>query len=217
MNRNVILIAVTLVVVIIVAIVFGRGLLPGGETVVVPGTAGETASGAANPSTSSAGQSYASAMAPLLEQFKQWQAGPIAQRTEALEAKMENAGALSNLTYGNFLLLYLQAQATGRNDLAMDWVVQETISPNLQPIYEMIVADSAALMTSMNELTPPADLAEHQNRLIQCLDYENRRSHAIVDVLSGTSSITVPARSTNPCADLEPSIEAINSFVVANP
>lgn len=130
---------------------------------------------------------------------------------------MENAGALSNLTYGNFLLLYLQAQATGRNDLAMDWVVQETISPSLQPIYETIVADSAALMTSINELTPPADLAEHQDRLIQCLDYENSRSQAIVDVLSGTSSITVPARSANPCTDLGPSIEAIDSFIVANP
>jgi hypothetical protein len=217
MNRNVILIVVALVVVLAIAVVFGRGLLPGGETSVVSGTAGEVASDVTNPSASSAGQSYASAMAPLVEQFQQWQAGPIAQRAEALEAKMENAGALSNLTYGNFLLLYLQAQATGRNDLAMDWVVQETISPSLQPIYETIVADSAALMTSINELSPPADLAEHQDRLIQCLDYENKRSQAIVDVLSGTSSITVPARSTNPCAALEPSIEAIDSFVVANP
>jgi hypothetical protein len=217
MNRNVILIAVALVILIVVAVVFGRGLLPGGETAAVSGTAGEAVREDANPSTASAGQSYGGAMASLLVEFEQWRAGPIAQRAEALEAKMENAGALSNLTYGNFLLLYLQAQATGRNDLAMDWVVQETISPSLQPIYEAIVADSAALMTSINELTPPADLAEHQDRLIQCLDYENKRSQAIVDVLSGTSSVTVPARSTNPCADLEPSIEAIDSYAAANP
>jgi hypothetical protein len=217
MNRNVILIAVALVVVIVIAVVFGRGLLPGGETAVVPGVTGETASGTAIPVMASTEQGYGGAMAPLLVTFRQWQAGPIVQRTEALEAKMENAGALSNLTYGNFLLLYLQAQATGRNDLAMDWVVQETISPRLQPIYEAIVSESAALMTALNGLTPPAELAEHQDRLIQCLDYENKRSQAIVDVLSGASSITVPARSTNPCAGLDPSIEAIDSFAAANP
>ncbi|MBX2999259.1 MAG: hypothetical protein KF893_12165 [Caldilineaceae bacterium] len=216
MNRNVILIAVALVVVIVVAVVFGRGLLPGGQTAIVSGTTGETATDAANPAAANPGQGYGDAVSPLLISFREWQAGPIAERTEALEAKMENAGALSNLTYGNFLLLYLQAQATGRNDLAMDWVVQETISPRLQPIYEAIVNESAALMGAMNQLTPPAELAEHQDRLIQCLDYENRRSQAIVDVLSGTSSITVPARSTNPCADLEPSIEAIDNFA-ANP
>jgi hypothetical protein len=216
MNRNVILIVVALIVVIVLAVVFGRGLLPGGETVEVAGTAGEVAGNVDSLATNSE-QGYAGAMAPLLDQFAQWQAGPIAQRTEALATKMENAGALSNLTYGNFLLLYLQAQATGRNDLAMDWVVQETISPKLQPIYEAIVSDSATLMAAMNELTPPADLTEHQTRLIQCLDYENRRSQAIVDVLSGTNSITIPERASDPCANLEPSIEAIDSYAVANP
>jgi hypothetical protein len=214
MNRNVILIAVALVVVIVIAVVFGRGLLPGGETAVTPETAGEVVAEEGNPAATNADTSYAGAMSTVLVSFEQWQSGPIAQRAEALETKMENAGALSNLTYGNFLLLYLQAQATGRNDLAMDWVVQETVSPKLQPIYEAIVSDSTTLTTAMNGLTPPAELAEHHNRLIQCLDYENQRSQAIVEVLSGESSITVPARSTNPCADLETSIEAIRS---ANP
>lgn len=159
MNRNIILIAVALIVVIVVAVVFGRGLLPGGEPAAVSDAAGEVVTGEGNLPAASADQGYAGAMSTVLDGFEQWQAGPIAQRTEALETKMENAGALSNLTYGNFLLLYLQAQATGRNDLAMDWVVQETVSPKLQPIYEAIVSESAALMDSMNGLTPPADLA----------------------------------------------------------
>lgn len=229
-QRNIVVIALVLLAAVVV-LIFGRGLLSnlgpaiqdaantevqgnaGVEGNEVDGnTDGNTAVDNAN---LSADQIYARDVSPLVDQMTAWHEGPVAERAAALEEKMET-GALSTLTYGNFLLLYLNAHAAGRNDLAMDWIASETVGPRLQPIYETIAADSAATSESLSAMTPPAALAETQQRLLQCLQYETQRSQAIYDVLAGTGTVTVPERSTDPCATIDDDLTAMRNFVAAN-
>lgn len=197
-------------------LIFGRGLLQG----VLPtsGTPGISTSDEAQVDNSNltSEQAYAQTMGPALEQVKAWRNGPIAERTDALAAKLDTTGPLSNLTYGNFLLLYLNAQAAGTQDLAMDWIVSETVSPKLQPIYETIATDSTAIAAAITDVPAPAELSEPQNRLLQCLNYEGERAQQIVDILMGNSSASVPERSSDPCATVDADIEAIDSFISAN-
>lgn len=214
-QRIVVVIALVLVVGAVVFI-FGRGLLE--RVAPATETAGISAADEAqiDDANLTAEQVYAREMRPILDQFKAWQSGPIAERSETLATKLEASGPLANLTYGNFLLLYLNAQAAGSNDLAMDWVVSETVSPKLQPIYELIVSESAAVSTAMTGITPPAELSDPQNRLLQCLHYESQRSQLIVDILVGNSSASVPERSHDPCAQIDADVAAIDGFISAN-
>jgi thiamine-monophosphate kinase len=78
------------------------------------------------------------------------------------------------------------------------------------------VQDSAAISESLSVMTPPAALTETQQRLLQCLQYETQRSQAIYDVLAGTGTVTVPERSTDPCATVEDDLTAMRDFVAAN-
>jgi hypothetical protein len=213
-QRIIVIIALVLMVGVVVFI-FGRGLLQDATPATEPvgSASGEAQSNSANLTVE---QVYARDMEPVLTQFKAWRSGPVAERTETLATKIEGSGPLANLTYGNFLLLYLNAQAAGRSDLAMDWVVLETISPKLQPIYEMIVTESAAISAAMANITPPAELSDPQNRLLQCLNYENQRTQIIVDILAGNSSASVPERSSDPCTQIDADVEAIDGFINAN-
>ncbi|MBI1294397.1 hypothetical protein GC175_05500 [bacterium] len=230
-QRNIVVIALVLLVAVVV-LIFGRGLLSNlgpavqdaaNATAEAEGnadgsTAGENTAGentAVDNANLSAEQIYARDVSPLVDQMVAWHEGPVTERATALEEKMET-GALSTLTYGNFLLLYLNAHAAGRNDLAMDWIASETVGPRLQPIYETIAADSAAISESLSVMTPPGGLAETQQRLLQCLQYETQRSQAIYDVLAGTGTVAVPERSTDPCATVEDDLTAMRDFVAAN-
>lgn len=202
---------VVLVVVVAVALIFGQGLFTTEEATVTNGDIESAPVVAVDPD-----QPYTERMAPVLQEFTAWRNGPIAERAVALEAKMENAGALSNLTYGNLLLLYLKAQASGKTDVAMDWVVQETIAPTLQPIYERIISEGQTLSVALNANTPPDEVAEHQQALLQCIDFEVTRSQTIVDVLTGVNNASVPERTTDPCTGVEANLEAMEAYVAAN-
>ena len=148
MDRKLIplLVAVPLLFIIVAYLIFGRS---------GPMANSEDAGTDSSASAPSAEQSYAQDMGATLDQLNAWRTGPITQRTEILAQKMENAGALSNLTYGQILLLYLKAQASGRSDLGMDWIIQGTIAPTLQPIYESIVTDGTALASALGAAPPP--------------------------------------------------------------
>ncbi len=210
-QRNIVVIALVLLVAVVV-LIFGRGLLsnvgPAVQDAADPAAVAENAD-------LSAEQSYARDVAPVVAQTEAWKDGPLAERAVALEEKMES-GALSTLTYGNFLLLYLNAQAAGKNDQAMDWIAQETVGPRLQPIYNSIATESAAISQSLTAVTPPADLGETQQRLLQCVQFENQRSQAIADVLAGTSTVEVPERTGDPCATLDADLQAMNEYIEAN-
>jgi hypothetical protein len=95
----------------------------------------------------------------------------------------------------------------------MDWIIYETVAPRLQPIYEEIAASGATLASFMNESTPPAEVADHHNRIAQCINSEVSRSQAIVDVLAGNSTATVPERTADPCIQVNGSVEAIQTFI----
>ena len=220
-QRNIVVIALVLLAAVVV-LIFGRGLLSNFAPAVQDAANATAEANSADGNTAavdntdlSADQIYARDVSPLVDQITAWHEGPVAERATALEEKMET-GALSTLTYGNFLLLYLNAHAAGRNDLAMDWIASETVGPRLQPIYERIATDSAAISESLSVMTPPTTLTETQQRLLQCLQYETQRSQAIYDVLAGTGTVTVPERSTDPCATVADDVAAMRDFVAAN-
>ena len=209
MDRKLIplLVAVPLLFIIVAYLIFGRS---------GPMANSEDAGTDSSASAPSAEQSYAQDMGATLDQLNAWRTGPITQRTEILAQKMENAGALSNLTYGQILLLYRKAQASGRSDLGMDWIIQGTIAPTLQPIYESIVTDGTALASALGAAPPPDSLAENHNRIAGCVNYEVERSQTVVDILSGTSTATLPEQSSDPCAQLDVDVEAIETFIETN-
>lgn len=215
-QRNIVVIALVLLAAVVV-LIFGRGLLSNFAPAIQEAAreAEDSAENAADNANLSADQIYARDVAPLVEQITAWQTGPLAERTTALEEKMET-GALAQLTYGNFLLLYLNAHAAGKNDMSMDWIASETVGPRLQPIYEGIATQSAAISESLSVLAPPAALAETQDRLLQCLQFENQRSQAIVGVLAGTGSIEIPEISGDPCKSLDADLTVVRDFVAAN-
>ena len=168
-QRNIVVIALVLLAAVVV-LIFGRGLLSNFAPAVQDAANATAEANSADGNTAavdntdlSADQIYARDVSPLVDQITAWHEGPVAERATALEEKMET-GALSTLTYGNFLLLYLNAHAAGRNDLAMDWIASETVGPRLQPIYETIAAESAAISESLSAMTPPAALTESEFR-----------------------------------------------------
>jgi hypothetical protein len=230
MNPKLLPIFIVLPLLVIAAIFFGRGLLPATSLTdpepALVSNAG-VSSGSAVDSGSSATtavtaiepvgeQEYPQAINAVLEQFRQWQAGPIAQRAEAMDTKMENAGALSNLTYGNVLLLYLAAQSSGRSDMSMDWIIHETVAPKLQPAYEEIVVTGTAIASFLNGSTPPADLVEPHNALAGCINGEVSRSQEMIEVLNGNRTAAVPEQRSEPCAQVESAIEQIRAHVGGN-
>jgi hypothetical protein len=233
MNKKLLPLLITIPLLVTALIFLSRGLLTTTTTpatepasapnaVVASGSAATSASSAISADTAVTAvepvgeQEYPQAINAVIDQYRQWRAGPIAQRAEAMETKMENAGALSNLTYGNLLLLYLKAQSSGRSDMSMDWIIFETVAPKLQPIYEEIVVSGAALATFLNGSTPPADLADQHNILAGCINGEVSRSQEMIEVFSGNRTATVPERMSDPCTQVEPAIEQIQAYVRGN-
>ncbi|MCB0115714.1 MAG: hypothetical protein KDD84_16555 [Caldilineaceae bacterium] len=216
LQRNVVLMALVVLAAVIV-LIFGRNLLSnlGPAVQEAANATAEAENAGADNADLGVDQAVAQEIAPLVDQLTAWYEGPIAERTVALEEKMES-GALSQITYGNFLLLYLNAHASGKNDMAMDWIASETVGPRLQPIYEAIASQSADISASLSAATLPDSLAETQSRLLQCLQYENQRSQAIVDVLTGAGSVEVPERAADPCASVEEDLAAMRDIVAAN-
>ncbi len=134
-----------------------------------------------------------------------------------METKIQDAGALNNLTYGQLLIIYMKAQASGRSDAGMDRVVQETIAPKMQSIYEEIISGGEALIETFNANPAPQEIAAAQQTLLQCVSAEITRAQIIVDVLTGAATGSVPEDRVDPCATVEAEAEAINAFVAAHP
>lgn len=226
MNRKLlpILIGAIVVIGVVIALIFGRGLFTEEAPAAPAPVAGTVTADVPTPTPIptpppdlSAEQTYSYYLAPALEQFSTWRAGPVAERSTGLETKIQDAGALNNLTYGQLLVIYMKAQASGRSDAGMDWVVQETIAPKMQPIYEQIMAEGTALSELLTTTSAPADVASAHDKLLQCVTVEVARAQTIVDVLIGNATGSVPEERIDPCTGIEAEVEALNAFVAAHP